>query len=58
MTKGAFMEPRAARPADAPDRGELDLVERLCNAVGMALKGKPETIRLVETLAPVRARVE
>jgi MoxR-like ATPase len=40
------MEPRGARPAEVPDRGELDLVERLSTAVGIALKGKPETIRL------------
>ena len=43
------MESRAARHSESPDRGELDLVERLSAAVGTALKGKPETIRIVRS---------
>src|SRR5262249_17669701 len=43
---GAFMESRAARPSDTPDRGELDLVERLIGAGGLGRKGQAGTIRL------------
>ena len=51
------MEPRASKSADAPDRGELDLVDRLSAAVGTVLKGKPETIRLALTALLARGHL-
>jgi len=51
------MESRAARHSESPDRGELDLVERLSAAVGTALKGKPETIRLALTALLARGHL-